>query len=117
MISACRRVHCLLHSTWSVLKMCSRVMYIMDDDEPFVPVALHQDSNAESGISFQNHSDVNKTPLSSVVCEKSTDHSLFKDLGSLSVEHLPKSYQHEKILSLIKSVADLAVLIHVPVLT
>ncbi|WP_407811022.1 hypothetical protein, partial [Staphylococcus aureus] len=64
----------------------------------------------------QTHSDVNKMPLSSVVCEKSTDHSLFKDIGSLSVEHLPKSYQHEKILDLIKSVADLAVLIHVPVL-
>ncbi|KAK6973513.1 hypothetical protein BgiMline_024734, partial [Biomphalaria glabrata] len=100
----------------SDLKMCSHLMYVLNDDERFVPVALHQDSNGESGICYQTHSDVNKTPLSSVVCEKNTDHSLFKDLGSLSVEHLPKSYQQEDILALIKSVADLAVVIHVPVL-
>ncbi|XP_055867576.1 uncharacterized protein LOC106072184 isoform X3 [Biomphalaria glabrata] len=102
------------------------------DEEDFVPLALHQYSNdanldtrkteikkvdylsAESGICCQSVMDTCKAPLKDIACEKGTNHSNVKDLNSLSVLDLPSSYQNDDMISLIKSAADLAVLIQVP---
>ncbi|KAI8780859.1 uncharacterized protein LOC106059978 [Biomphalaria glabrata] len=115
--------------------MCSQVTVFLEREEIFVPLALHQylgDVNQEnndeqkgdkqielltvpSGISCQSAMDVVKTPLNTIACENASDHSKFKDMKTLSLNDLPKTYQNDDILALIKSVAELAVVVHVPV--
>uniref|UniRef100_A0A2C9LTD3 Uncharacterized protein n=1 Tax=Biomphalaria glabrata TaxID=6526 RepID=A0A2C9LTD3_BIOGL len=104
------------------------------EDEEFIPLAIRQYSrelkestdkhkkeveqieflDAESDICCLTDMNISATPLNAISCEKGNDHSKVKDLQSFSLDDLPRSYRSNDILDLIKSVADLTVMVHLP---
>ncbi|XP_013090671.2 uncharacterized protein LOC106074446 [Biomphalaria glabrata] len=69
---------------------------------------------AEHDIFVQKDMDTLLTPLQNVECGKETDHNRFKVLDKFSIQDLPICYQHEEMYNLIKSLADLTVMIQLP---
>jgi hypothetical protein len=52
--------------------------------------------------------------LRTISCGNGTDHSKYKDLSSFGFDDLPVNYQHEEMFNLVKSLADLTVMIQLP---
>ncbi len=69
---------------------------------------------AEHDICLQTGMAVSPAALQTISCENGTDHSKYKDLSSFGFDDLPLNYQHEEMFNLVKSLADLTVMIQLP---